>query len=145
MLPLGTLGIGNGCIDTEAQASSYPNIAYNNTYGIESYPEEVYDLVVGNLTAPDVGCYDTIRQCRALRAEGDPTGQGTNQTVNEACQAASAVCFGVVLGSYVLTTNVSSLLQVPSILRYGSLISSPKAVSIRSDPPENNVGHLQLF
>lgn len=108
-LPVGLLGIGNGCIDVEAQAASYPEMANHNTYGITSYPEEVEDMVLGNLTAPEVGCYDTLATCRALRAEGDPTGQGNNQTVNDACVGATAVCFGVVLDSYVTATNVSAL------------------------------------
>lgn len=101
--------MGNGCIDVEGQAASYPEIANHNTYGITSYPKEVEDMVKGNLTAPQVGCYDTLATCRALRAEGDPTSQGNNQTVNEACVAASSVCFGVVLDSYIAVTNVSAL------------------------------------
>lgn len=107
VLPVGLLGVGNGCIDVEGQAASYPEMANNNTYGITSYPEEIEDMVRGNLTAPGVGCYDTLAACRALRAEGDPTGQGNNETVNEACVTASAICFGVVLDSYVTVTNVS--------------------------------------
>lgn len=65
-------------------------------------------MVRGNLTAPEVGCYDLLGTCRALRAEGDPTGQGNNQTVNEVCVAASSVCFGVVLEAYIAVTNVSA-------------------------------------
>ncbi|TPX14617.1 uncharacterized protein E0L32_005309 [Thyridium curvatum] len=107
-LRLGTLGIGNGCIDIEAQAASFPQMAWNNTYGVQSYPEEVYDLVMGNLTAPEIGCYDRVKQCRKARADGDPTSQGNNNTVNEACMAASTVCFDVVMGSYNAVSNRST-------------------------------------
>lgn len=91
-------------------------MAWNNTYGVQSYPEEVYDLVMGNLTAPEIGCYDRVKQCRKARAEGDPTSQGNNNTVNEACMAASTVCFDVVMGSYNAVSNVGSR-ALPKFLR----------------------------
>ncbi|KKP06746.1 hypothetical protein THAR02_01131 [Trichoderma harzianum] len=60
VLPLATLGLGNGCIDIRASAIGYPHQAYNNTYGIKAYGKELYD------------------QCRAAARELDPTSQGNN-------------------------------------------------------------------
>ncbi|PKK44312.1 hypothetical protein CI102_10895 [Trichoderma harzianum] len=65
VLPLATLGLGNGCIDIRASAIGYPHQAYNNTYGIKAYGKDLYDQVMGNITAPEVGCYDLADQCRA--------------------------------------------------------------------------------
>jgi hypothetical protein len=107
VLPLATLGLGNGCIDIRASAIGYPHQAYNNTYGIEAYGKVLYDQVMGNITAPNVGCYNLADQCRAAAKELDPTSQGTNPKVNAVCQAASAVCIGTVLGTYITDTTVS--------------------------------------
>lgn len=106
-LPLGTLGIGNGCIDTRVMIPSFPNMAYNNTYGIQVYNESIYETAMNNITAPQTGCYDLIDSCRALAAAGDPTGQGNNDTVNLACQAASEMCFEWIQEAYLTYSDVS--------------------------------------
>ncbi|KAH8900538.1 alpha/beta-hydrolase [Thozetella sp. PMI_491] len=115
VIPLGTLGIGNGCIDARAQALGWPLIANNNTYGIKSYSDTVYQEVIGNITMPETGCYALIDKCRALVAEGDPTGQMTNATVNAACQAADAVCVNGILAQFAISTNRSNfdITQLP--------------------------------
>ncbi|CAJ2503139.1 Uu.00g105330.m01.CDS01 [Anthostomella pinea] len=97
---LATLGLADACMDARAMGKGYPTFAFNNTYGLEIYPEQVYDMVMGNITEPETGCYALIDNCRALAAEGDPLSFGNNQTVNEACVAATNVCWGVVQGTY---------------------------------------------
>ncbi|KAF7546310.1 hypothetical protein G7Z17_g8535 [Cylindrodendrum hubeiense] len=106
-LPLGTLGIGNGCIDFKIITQSYPSIAYNNTYGIQVFNESVYKAVMSNVTTPKTGCHDLIDNCRAHATAGDPTGQGNNKTVNAACLAASQMCWGSVQQAYSIYSNHS--------------------------------------
>lgn len=108
VLPLATLGLGNGCIDIRASAIGYPHQAYNNTYGIKAYGKDLYDQVMGNITAPQVGCYDLADQCRAAARELDPTSQGNNPKVIAICQAAAEVCVDVVLGTYITDTMLSN-------------------------------------
>jgi len=105
-LRLGTLGITNGCIDSESQAASFPHMAYNNTYGIQVISEDVYEQAMYNLTKPD-GCYDLIHQCRDAAAVGDPLGYGNNDTVNQICVAATELCFLIIQGQYSIYSNVS--------------------------------------
>lgn len=83
----------------------------NNTYGYQAYPEEVYEMAMGNLTAPDGGCVDLITKCRAVAAEKDPERLGNNQEVNDACAAATAVCYGVVQAAYTEVSDVSTTLS----------------------------------
>ena len=85
---LDTLGIINGCIDSLEQELSYPEFAYNNTYGIQAINKTVYDQSLEFWTQSG-GLKELINTCRALAAEGDPTNQGHNATVNEACIAAN--------------------------------------------------------
>ncbi|KAI9832790.1 MAG: hypothetical protein M1819_004010 [Sarea resinae] len=100
---LDTLGIINGCVDLLSQELSYPTIAYNNTYGIETINQTVYEAAVDAFERPG-GCKDLIISCRALAAEGDPTNQGNNATVNDVCGDANIFCSNVVEGAY---TNYS--------------------------------------
>ena len=117
MLQVDTLGIGNGCVDVKVMAASYPQMAFNNTYGIQLYDERLYKAVMKNVTAPGIGCHDLSEKCRALAKEGDPTGQGTNKTVNAACLEATQVCFGYVQGTYSATTQVRLFAStIPSFL-----------------------------
>ncbi|KAL6806575.1 Alpha/Beta hydrolase protein [Trichoderma sp. SZMC 28013] len=119
VLPLATLGLGNGCIDIRASAIGYPHQAYNNTYGIKAYGKDLYDQVMGNITAPQVGCYDLADQCRAAARELDPTSQGNNLKVNTICQAAAEVCVNVVLGTYITDTMLSN-----EDITYPNIVSS---------------------
>ncbi|KZF22817.1 putative carboxypeptidase S1 [Xylona heveae TC161] len=97
---LDTLGIINGCVDLLSQELSYPEIAYNNTYGIETINKTIYDQAINDFERPG-GCKDLIIECRALAAEGDPTNQGNNVTVNDACMLADMTCENLVEGGYV--------------------------------------------
>ncbi|KAL4768318.1 Alpha/Beta hydrolase protein [Aspergillus nidulans var. acristatus] len=98
---LDTLGIINGCIDLLVQAPSYPEIAYNNTYGIEAINKTIYEFAMNAWSKPG-GCKDQITRCRQLAAEGDPRMYGNNKTVNAACQAADRYCSNNVEGPYPL-------------------------------------------
>lgn len=109
-LNLTTLGLGNACIDSLVQGPGYPDFAMNNTYGFQAYPEEVYEMAMGNLTAPGEGCMDLIMACRQLADENDPESLGTDVEANGACAMASAVCFGVVQGAYTEVSDVSAAL-----------------------------------
>jgi carboxypeptidase C (cathepsin A) len=62
-LNLATLGIGNGIIDEYVQASSFPDFAMNNTYGIKAVNETVYNYMKFALTMAN-GCLDQISYCR---------------------------------------------------------------------------------
>jgi len=85
---LDTLGIINGCVDVQVQEPSYPHMAYNNTYGIQAINQSVYQQSMDAYTQ-EGGVRDLINTCRQLAAEGDPTNQGNNATVNDACAAAN--------------------------------------------------------
>lgn len=91
LLHLDTLLIINGCIDRYVQWSSYPTMAYNNTYGIKAINESRHDDVLDALHR-EGGCLDQIEECRALSAVSDPTNQGFNETVNDICEAAETFC-----------------------------------------------------
>ncbi|KUI74065.1 hypothetical protein VM1G_09709 [Cytospora mali] len=103
-LKLGTLGINNGCIDSESQLSYWPTYALNNTYGIKTIPDEAYEIAASNVTT----CYDIIHECRAAAAMYDPAGTGSVDEVNEACLEAVNLCFGVVQGIYTESSNRSA-------------------------------------
>ncbi|MCJ1263033.1 hypothetical protein MMC22_002903 [Lobaria immixta] len=96
---LDTLGIINGCIDLLEQALSYPEFAYNNTYGIQAINETLYKQAVDNFHQPD-GCMDQILNCQALADEKDLDEYGNNDDVNEACQNAANICMDKVEGQY---------------------------------------------
>ncbi|KAJ3533829.1 hypothetical protein NM208_g7804 [Fusarium decemcellulare] len=103
-LSLGTLGIANGCIDMYSQAMSAPQMAYNNTYGIKAYSEEVFKEVTKTVPV----CQGLLDKCRSLRAKNDPHGLGKDDGTNEACRNASEVCFFAFdLTYYNLTNEVS--------------------------------------
>lgn len=101
-LQLGTLGIINGCIDSESQVSFWPTFAMNNTYGIKTIPEEAYSMAMGNLST----AYDLIGQCRAAVSELDPNATGAVDEVNEACLGALQLGFGMIQGVYTELSNV---------------------------------------
>lgn len=86
-----TAGITNGCIDQLIQMPFFPELAYNNTYGVQFIPEAAYEDSLANYTKSG-GCRDLINQCRALGDEGDPDWSGSNETVNAACQEATTYC-----------------------------------------------------
>ncbi|KAI9727225.1 MAG: hypothetical protein M1834_008485 [Cirrosporium novae-zelandiae] len=99
ILHLDTLGITNGCIDMRYQVGSYPQMAYNNTYGFKAISESIYEEAMKNYTMAR-GCKDMIDECQELAAVGDPDGLGANETVVDVCAAATAYCFAYVIEAY---------------------------------------------
>jgi hypothetical protein len=106
-LHLDTLGLSNGCVDSKIEAPFYPEMAFNNTYGFPTIPEEVYIEAKNNLTKKG-GCNDLIDQCRLL-ALSDPENIGTNDTVNAACASATMFCYEYVQGAYTAVSGVSRI------------------------------------
>ncbi|KAF2649970.1 putative carboxypeptidase S1 [Lophiostoma macrostomum CBS 122681] len=100
VLNLDTLGMTNGCIDAQIEAPFYPEMAFNNTYGLQAISEDVFHESLNNLTKSG-GCNDLITECRALAAASDPENIAANDTVNAACGAASAYCWAYVQGAFV--------------------------------------------
>lgn len=91
ILNLDTLLLVNGCIDRKVQWPSYPEMAYNNTYGIQTVSREIYEGMRDAYSAPG-GCRDQIDNCQALSAVYDPEALGVNATVNGICQRAETFC-----------------------------------------------------
>ncbi|KAL8772750.1 MAG: hypothetical protein Q9209_002095 [Squamulea sp. 1 TL-2023] len=101
IIHLDTLGIVNGCIDLLIQEPSYPEFAYNNTYGIQAINQTLYQQAQDNFNRPDTGCKALILQCQALANEGDPNATSNNDTVNQACSAANIYCGNEVEAHYI--------------------------------------------
>lgn len=91
ILHLDTLGLENGCIDIEAQAFSYAQYPYNNTYGIQLITREVYSLANFEISGPG-GCLELIAKCRKAATAGDPNDFGNNKTVDRICLQATNKC-----------------------------------------------------
>ncbi|KAF2181724.1 alpha/beta-hydrolase [Zopfia rhizophila CBS 207.26] len=91
IMHLDTLLIINGCVDRLVQWPSYPQMAYNNTYGIKAVNESRYEAAIDALYR-EGGCIDQIEECRNLSLAYDPTNQGFNTSVNRVCQAAETFC-----------------------------------------------------
>ncbi|KAF2461314.1 Alpha/Beta hydrolase protein [Lineolata rhizophorae] len=91
VIDLDTLLIINGCIDRQVQWPGYPEMAFNNTYGIQVINETVYNASLDAYYG-EGGCHDQIAHCRELAREFDPTNQGVNDTVNEICDDAEMFC-----------------------------------------------------
>jgi carboxypeptidase D len=101
---LDTLGIINGCVDLLTQELSYPEMAYNNTYGIQTITQVEYNTAVQAFKKPN-GCRDRILNCRAAAVEGDLNMYGGNETVNVICADASFFCSNNVEGPYLQFAN----------------------------------------
>ena len=87
---LDTLGIINGCVDLSAQAMSYPQMAYNNTYGIQLLNQTGYDSYIDAWSGPN-GCEESVKQCQILASQSDPGAYGNSTAVNALCGFA-ALC-----------------------------------------------------
>jgi carboxypeptidase D len=88
-LRLDTVGIVNGCIDILTQMPTYPQMAYNNTYGLQVINETEYTNAVNSFPA----CRKLVETCRALADEKDTLGVGNVAEVNKACSDAFGFCF----------------------------------------------------
>ncbi|KAJ4405459.1 hypothetical protein N0V91_005199 [Didymella pomorum] len=99
LLHLDTLLIINGCIDRYVQWAGYPQMAYNNTYGIKAYNKSRYEEVIDALYRTD-GCLHQIENCRNLSLTYDPTNQGFNESVDLVCQKAESFCTAEIRDPY---------------------------------------------
>lgn len=106
VIPVGTVGWTNGCVDELIQGEWYPEQAYNNTYNLQVIPEQAYKEATNNFTKPG-GCADLIKECRALGNKLDPNYLSTNAKVNKLCVEALEYCFVYVLGAYNVFSNRS--------------------------------------
>lgn len=113
ILDLDTLLIVNGCIDRPSSYFSYPEIAVNNTCGIQaSIHQQMLDALNVSMDARDHtecsltmdqkpgGCLDLIADCQEISAIYDPENTGANESVNEACAEAEKYCYEYVRGPY---------------------------------------------
>lgn len=91
IIHLDTLLLINACIDRQVQWPSYPHIAFNNTYGIQTVNESVYNNMMDAYIRSG-GCRDQIDECRAVSTVYDPDNIGINVTVNQICSAAETFC-----------------------------------------------------
>jgi carboxypeptidase C (cathepsin A) len=91
-LKMNSLGIINGLIDEYIQAPYYPEMAVNNSYGIKSYNDTVYDFARFAAYMPRVGCLAQIQYCR----------QNNHTTVADfaVCSEAAAICRDMVESAY---------------------------------------------
>jgi hypothetical protein len=105
LLHLDTLGLSNGCIDSKIEARFYPEMAFNNTYGLQTISEDIFLEAKNNLTK-EGGCNDLIDKCRLL-SNYDPDNVGTNDTVNAACASATLYCYHYVQGAFTAVSGVS--------------------------------------
>ncbi|KAI0158422.1 Alpha/Beta hydrolase protein [Pestalotiopsis sp. NC0098] len=96
-LHLDTLGIVNGCLDMAVQMPFYPEMAYNNTWGIQAINETAYAAA----TAAWPRCRGLIDECRTLAASLDPLSTGASETVNDACAGAYEFCFDSMWQPYI--------------------------------------------
>jgi carboxypeptidase C (cathepsin A) len=126
IIHLDTLGIINGCVDVQVQEPSYPQMAYNNTYGIKAINESVFQSSLDAYTAPG-GVRDLINTCRSLAAEGDPTNQGNNVTVNNAC---------------VIAGEATNLVEGPYSSYSGRNYYDIAAIDIDPFPPNYYIGYF---
>ncbi|KAJ4171484.1 hypothetical protein NW754_013252 [Fusarium falciforme] len=101
VLNLVTVGLLNAMVDIRSMALGFPDFALNNTYDLPVYSEEVAEMVLGNITAPDVGCLTLVDKCRAAVTRDDPESTGTNNHVNEICfKAMGYHHFDITLNKY---------------------------------------------
>ena len=99
VLQLDTLLIINGCIDRQVQWPSYPQIAWNNTYGIKTVNDSVHQDMLDAYYGAG-GCRDQIDTCRQLASQYDVNNTGINATVNSICKDAETYCSNDVRGPY---------------------------------------------
>jgi len=100
VINLDTLGIINGCVDMLTQETSYPTMAYNNTYGLQTINESLYRTSI-DAFYQDGGCKEKIMNCQSLASQMDPTNQGGNSDVDSVCEDAAKFCADFVEFAYI--------------------------------------------
>ncbi|TKX25263.1 serine carboxypeptidase-like protein 3 [Elsinoe australis] len=96
ILHLDTLMIVNGCIDRATQWPSYPEMAVNNTYGLKTVNDTIYQGMRDSV--PE--CIRRIQDCQAVGDIYDPEHIGINATVNSICENAETWCSNYVRDPY---------------------------------------------
>ncbi|RDA90378.1 hypothetical protein CP533_5642 [Ophiocordyceps camponoti-saundersi (nom. inval.)] len=124
-IKLSTVGIMNGCVDTETEGLSKADFAFNtNTYGIQQISEAERDKAHALFEEKD-GCRDLLRQCEALGAAQDIAYEGKNKEVNKACSKAEKVCFESTWGAYFNQTIQRSTFDITQCGFGGDPFSEP--------------------
>ncbi|KAI4717572.1 alpha/beta-hydrolase [Aureobasidium sp. EXF-10727] len=103
-LHLDTLGIINGCIDSEDSASAYVEFPVANTYGIQGFTEEQYFEAKHNFIRKG-GLRDQIHECRRLQLESDPNDYGDVEKTNNYCMQAAENLANQTVALYMETKN----------------------------------------
>jgi len=99
VIPVTTIGITNGLLDALYQMQWYPELAYNNTYGLEIINETTYKEIKALYSEPKKGCLDRTLKCREAAAAHDPKEFAINAKVNALCEKATAACGAVLAAS----------------------------------------------
>ncbi|RDA85724.1 hypothetical protein CP532_5939 [Ophiocordyceps camponoti-leonardi (nom. inval.)] len=122
-LKLSTVGIMNGCVDTETEALSKAEFAFNaNTYGIQQISEAERDEARASFEQKD-GCRDQLRKCEALGEAQDVAYEGNNQEVSQVCSAAEEFCFEATGGAYFNQTVKRSTFDITQCSVGGDFLS----------------------
>lgn len=86
-------------MDRRVEWPLYPEMAFNNTYGIQTVNESIYNDMKDAYTRSG-GCRDQIDDCRAVASVYDPANIGINETVNKICSDAEEYCGNNIRGPY---------------------------------------------
>ncbi|OQE35434.1 hypothetical protein PENCOP_c013G01551 [Penicillium coprophilum] len=88
-IQINSIGMLNACVDSLVQLPKYPEMAYNNTYGIQLINETTYISAKKSWEGAD-GCKSRIEKCRL--ASGTTPYLGNNPTANSICHDANVYC-----------------------------------------------------
>lgn len=117
-----SIGLANACVDSLVQLPSYPEMAFNNTYGQQLVNETMYLAAKEAWGGPE-GCQARIRSCREAAAGGassSPRDLGNNATVNALCHEANTFC-----GNHMVTLISASGRSFFDIGHPSGLLTSP--------------------
>ncbi|KXT12380.1 hypothetical protein AC579_1703 [Pseudocercospora musae] len=106
ILPVDTAGWTNGCTDLLYQGEWTPDMAYNNTYGLQILPDDLYAAAKEAWSA-EGGARDQLLTCRELGDKYDPDFLGLNETVNAICAKATLTYGKYVQAPYNYVSNLS--------------------------------------
>jgi carboxypeptidase C (cathepsin A) len=95
-LRLDTLGIINGCVDILTQMPAYPQMAFNNTYGLKIINETEFQMATKSFPQ----CQNLTLTCRSAISAEDTQGLGNSDAANTACDDAFKFCFGTMWNAY---------------------------------------------
>ncbi|KAK4033943.1 Alpha/Beta hydrolase protein [Parachaetomium inaequale] len=139
-LRLDTVGIINGCIDILTQIPAYPQMAYNNTYGIQVITEAEYNAALNSF--PE--CRRRVEACQSLADAEDPDGLGNVDKVNTACSDAYYYCLGTMSGG--VASRGRNLFDITAVMphsfppKYAGGFLNSKEVQLELGVPLNISG-----